>query len=52
MSYTIDLIFLTIASSDKKIPIDSTILSFSVSHIPMCHFHLLDASKPLWLLGS
>ena len=39
-SYTINLISQTIAFFDTIIPIDSTILSSSISQIPTCRFHL------------
>ena len=50
-SCTINFFFPTIASFVKKTPIDSPILSSSISQISMCHFHPLGSSKPLYLLG-
>ena len=46
MSYTIDFLFPTIASTDKIFPIDSSILSSSISHISMRHFNLKTSRNP------
>ena len=51
MSYTINFFFPTIASFVKKTPIDSPILSSSISQISKYHFNPLDSSEPLYLLG-